>query len=264
MYIASDEKQNKIYIEDATSSNSYFCPICNKPLIIRAQNSKLKRPHFAHKKDSQCSDLWKYDMSEWHFSWQEKFPIECREVVMENNGEKHRADIFLPDCNTVIEFQHSPISKEDFDKRNQFYSSCSHNLVWIFEATDKIKTPNGISFDPCSLPFKAIDMHERTYNWKRTQKQFGEISLFPPSWITIYLETKTENESEPILLSLKKVSPHNFTFYYTSSFVKKSNFLKQYGVITSNDIKSIIDIINDTNNYIRELSKDRRMSRPYY
>ena len=28
-------------------------------------------------------------MSEWHCSWQEKFPAECREVVLEKDGVKH-------------------------------------------------------------------------------------------------------------------------------------------------------------------------------
>jgi competence CoiA-like predicted nuclease len=64
-----------------------------------------------------------YDMTEWHKNWQKAFPIECNEVYLENNGEVHRADVLIEKRKVVIEFQHSPMSGEEFEKRNAFYKS---------------------------------------------------------------------------------------------------------------------------------------------
>ena len=60
-------------------------------------------------------DDWKYDMSEWHRGWQSRFPENVREIVVEHRGECHRADILMGGY--VIEFQHSPISAGEFERR---------------------------------------------------------------------------------------------------------------------------------------------------
>ena len=139
MFTAIDELGNKVSIMNAEYGKTYYCPICHEKLTVK-KKGKGKAPHFAHKPDSDCTD-WG-DMSEWHLSWQEKFPEECREVVLEKNGERHRADVCIKDMNLVIEFQHSPISNEEFSKRNCFYISCGYQLVWVFDVTGKIKDPN--------------------------------------------------------------------------------------------------------------------------
>lgn len=42
--------------------------------------------------------------------------------------------------NYVIEFQHSPISAEEFDERNKFYTSIGKKVVWIFDVQEKYET----------------------------------------------------------------------------------------------------------------------------
>lgn len=87
-------------------------------------------PHFAHKSLKDCDDF-KHDMSAWHKSWQEQFPLECREVVVRNNGEVHRADVLWN--GVVFEFQHSPISSDEFNRRNRFYVRAGYKVIWIFD-----------------------------------------------------------------------------------------------------------------------------------
>lgn len=48
--------------------------------------------HFSHIA-RECGDTWNYDMSEWHYSMQERFEKEQREVVVKYKGQTHRADI---------------------------------------------------------------------------------------------------------------------------------------------------------------------------
>ena len=94
MFIALDTNRNRISIENAIKGNQYFCPICGEILTIRATESLAVKTHFAHKRGTICYDDWKHDMSEWHLSWQRQFPEQYREVVIEKNGIKHRADMY--------------------------------------------------------------------------------------------------------------------------------------------------------------------------
>ena len=91
--------------------------------------------HFAHQ--LKCDDTWKYDMSAWHSEWQRQFPKRNQEVVIEFDGEKHRADVMA--CGYVIEFQHSPITADEFNKRNHFYLNYGKKVIWIFDFSDEFK-----------------------------------------------------------------------------------------------------------------------------
>ncbi len=180
MFIACDENQNRIFIEKAVDQKQYFCPICGEPVSIRAKNSLAIRRHFAHHPGTECIDDWTHDMSEWHLSWQEKFPEECREVVVKKDGVKHRADVLVN--NTVIEFQHSPITSEEIAKRNAFYLSCGYQVVWVFDAEDKICNPRGGSIDP-------MKCREDDLCWKKAKEQF--VQPFPRG-VNVFLDYSTE------------------------------------------------------------------------
>ena len=131
MNIGLDEQKNRTRAEDARKGQEYRCPICDQKLELR--KGSTRRHHFAHWKNSSCSDDWSSDMSEWHLAWQEQFPIDYREVVVENEGQKHRADVLIEEHKLVIEFQHSPLSPEEFQKRNDFYTKCGYHVVWLFD-----------------------------------------------------------------------------------------------------------------------------------
>lgn len=62
MFTAINKKKQKVAIENSTSNDEYFCPLCNSKLI-RKQGS-INAHHFAHKKETGC-DPWYKDMSEW-------------------------------------------------------------------------------------------------------------------------------------------------------------------------------------------------------
>lgn len=257
MFIALDANGERISIDNATKDDNYFCPICGEPLVIRATNSLAVKTHFAHKRGTLCFDDWNHDMSEWHLSWQKQFPEQYREVVIEKNGIKHRADICIN--NTVIEFQHSPITGEEIVKRNDFYISCGYKVVWVFDATNKIKNFIEDSIDP----MKCLD---NDLGWKRPRQQFA-ISI--PPQVTVYLQYKSctssneyPNQEFDIMLLLTKITPRDFTFYKTLPYyILPSNFLKEYGVELNNNVLSITDIINYTQQVKRkqELKRNRKL-----
>ena len=149
---------------DAYSSEKgekYFCPICGQE--VRLKQGKINDWHFAH--ITSCSDTWEYQdiNNEWHIRMQAMFKPEYREVVVEHNGEKHRADI-LKD-GVVIEFQHSPISVKDFCSRNNFYSAAGYKVCWIFDLRDVFRDN------------RVENLGKNKYRWKYPMKvlRFGPI-----------------------------------------------------------------------------------------
>ena len=135
MYIALNQKKERVHISNTKKEEIYYCPICNEEVITR--KGSINSHHFAHKNNSKCllNDGWHYDMSDWHYDWQNQFPIENQEVVFNFNGKMHRADVFIND--TVIEFQHSPITEKEFNDRNKFYNNLGYKVIWIFDALEK-------------------------------------------------------------------------------------------------------------------------------
>ena len=253
MFFAFDENRQKVNVNNATKDHQYFCPICGECLSIRAMDSLAMKAHFAHKRGTMCDD-WDHDMSEWHCTWQEKFPEEYREVVVENNGVKHRADILIN--NTVIEFQHSPITAEELKRRNDFYITCGYNVVWVFDATNQIKNGAGGSIDP-------MQCRDNDLCWKRAKQQFFQEII--SSKVKVFLQYKTcisnsnvPNQEFDIMLLLQRTTPKDFTFYKTFPYyITPDSFLKQCGLPLN--VPSIEDIIKITQSYMQP-SKPQKYS----
>lgn len=138
---AIDSNGRRINILDAIKRNNsdLFCEICGKR--IKLCNGEIKNPYFAHYPNETCYETFNRDLNEkkskWHLQQQNLFAEEYQEVVIERNGEKHRADVFIR--NTVYEFQHSPLKIEEFNKRNEFYLKNDLKVVWCFDYTRENK-----------------------------------------------------------------------------------------------------------------------------
>ena len=142
MFVGLDINDNRVDVCDADKSSDYFCPICHEKLRVR--EGKINVKHFSHISKVNCDDF-SSDMSEWHRKWQEQFPLKNREVIIEHNGEKHRADILA--YGHVLEFQHSPISGEEFNRRNKFYTAAGKKVVWIFDFIEEHKNEKMECYD---------------------------------------------------------------------------------------------------------------------
>lgn len=124
MEYALTADHHRVHALDAEKGQEYYCPVCGNQVIPR--QGEVNSWHFAHV--TSCVDDWKYDMSEWHRNWQNRFPESTREVVIEYKGESHRADILTGGC--VIEFQHSPITSTEFERRNLFYTKAGYKVTY--------------------------------------------------------------------------------------------------------------------------------------
>ena len=103
MIVALDKDFNRIHIEDAAAKQEYYCPYCGERLFQR--KGEVRRHHFAHMPGKVCKDTWEatYDMSDWHYDWQNSFPKANQEVLLSMGEIKHRADVLIG--RTVTEFQ---------------------------------------------------------------------------------------------------------------------------------------------------------------
>ncbi|MBQ0067698.1 MAG: hypothetical protein KBS60_05925, partial [Phascolarctobacterium sp.] len=100
------------------------CPLCKMPVISKCGNKKVW--HWAHCDIGNCDHWWE-NKTDWHEHWQDKFPPEWQEYIIENNNICHRADIYT-DSGIVVEFQHSKLSEEEIEKREKFYIKNSNDM----------------------------------------------------------------------------------------------------------------------------------------
>lgn len=170
MFVAIDADGNRVYADLHTKEKPCFCPVCNEALILR--KGGIKKPHFAHRPDTDCyfgrNQNYK---SEWHIRMQEYFTREACEVrfVDEETKEIHIADVYLAESNTVLEFQHSPISENEFISRTAFHLKNKRRIVWLFDESSQSKNSDFGRFrydEDLSL------LGSPYYQWMRNPRQF--------------------------------------------------------------------------------------------
>lgn len=188
MIIAYDKNKVRIHVDDASRKEKYYCPTCGGELCIKRGNIKIH--HFSHLSTSTC-DGWHYDMSEWHSSWQNQFPIDNQEVVFRKGEEKHRADVFIK--NTVIEFQHSHIKYDEFKERNIFYNSLGYKVIWIFDATTAFLNGDIKEYYDCNYSWNNSLINLRGYDSKMVDVYLQEFNNI---WCSIpdYKELSLTND----------------------------------------------------------------------
>jgi len=175
MLVALDKDNNRIYADANIKYTECFCPVCGEQLTHK--KGKIKAPHFAHKTETNCK--WGKDKdskSEWHIRMQNYFPRENQEVRFkdENTGEIHIADVFIPETNIVIEFQHSPISSEEFYSRSVFHINNGRRIAWIFDESKENCKENELGkFKPDDISFSNCDKFlysDKKYKWSHIHR----------------------------------------------------------------------------------------------
>lgn len=158
MLFALDKDNKKVHIDNTIRSEDYFCPCCGSKMVLRMGDIRIH--HFAHPSDSICRDTWHYDMTEWHYEWQNRFPKEYQEIVKTKDGQKHRADVLIESEKVVFEFQHSPLSPDEFEDRNSFYNSLGYKVIWIFDVEEQYQNE------------QIENYRSDLWSWKRPKRTF--------------------------------------------------------------------------------------------
>ena len=108
------------------------CRCCSSQLQAVLQTDKIK--HFRHASTDDCVSSTDDNLLLWHILWQSTVNVENREYTMKENNKRHRADIYIPENNYVIEIQHSHIDPDKIKEREIFYK----NIIWIIDGTSEI------------------------------------------------------------------------------------------------------------------------------
>jgi competence CoiA-like predicted nuclease len=211
MFWAMDDQGRRIHADEFISKQEYYCPICREPVTLRI--GEKNHAHFAHKRGTYCKDSWEYDMSEWHLAWQRRFPENTQEVVVTNRDEKHRADVLVNQ--TIIEFQHSSITTEDFNTRNIFYNRVGYNVVWVFDLIDEYQE------DRISI----IDPPNQRYRWSIPKSIFRSNRL--PTNVTIYFQFR-DSDNDYSLYQVSEAEEDGFTHFITSERYSIKGFVAKY------------------------------------
>lgn len=220
MFIAFDKNNNPCSIDDAVPGWDYFCPVCKCKLSAR--RGEVYQHCFSHMPGEACSDSWDkdYDMSEWHREWQSRFPICNQEVVVQFGDIRHRADVLTG--KTVIEFQHSPLSKDSFNKRNAFYHDLGYKVVWLFDLTDE--------FNNYKITFEE-KVDSINFSWSHPRNTFNNYDL-SNSNIDLFLQIT--NSDETCITKVINPSYNNFSSFFGSKWHSKQDFLAYFQINNGN------------------------------
>ena len=214
MLTAIDLTGVKTFIENADPNCAYYCPVCQQKLMQR--RGEIRRTHFAHPNTrngahAPCSDNWFHEKTEWHIRWQRLFPIENIEVVVEADGKKHIADVLIN--GTVIEFQHSSISLDEFNERNAFYSSQGYNIIWVYDQIE-------------SFSDGRIHKNNGAYWWTYVKKPFREMD-YDKITATVLFQLKEDDSVSQVLEVVTTAAPSFWRFTTdTKNTLTKERFVQ--------------------------------------
>ncbi len=211
MYIALDKEQKRISIKDAVQGDAFFCPVCLEKMFVKAGTERAR--HFSHFPNCECNDSWngQYDMSDWHYEWQNQFPAENQEVVVQCDDIRHRADVLTD--RTVVEFQHSPLSSGKFNDRNVFYhGNIGYKVVWLYDMRDDFQ--QGF----------VQKMSEKEFSWNKPRSTFRNYTL-RSGQIDLFFQIEEEGTC---ILHVSKLSKDGFCIKQRFS---KEEFLAYVGLL---------------------------------
>jgi hypothetical protein len=256
MFIANDIFHNRIDARNAERESKYFCPICGNE--VRLKKGEIYAPHFAHI-NGTCSDTWNYDMSWWHRTFQDYFPLECQEIIVKCGRRKHRADVLIDDI--VIEIQHSPISISEFNERNNFFKEAGYRLAWIFDLSEQYASEN--------IYYQENRGQDYLMHWKHPKKIFSDIPYLNDNNKRFVLWfAYNASEDNPDVYQLDKIiwSPINeygeriFNKFIVSQYMKVmySGFAPQQLFNTKEDnFKQILRKANEKYSFNVKISGDK-------
>jgi hypothetical protein len=209
MEFALSESNERIV---ATPHAKGFCALCKGPMIPKCGHIKID--HWAHKSVKDCDPWWEPE-SEWHRQWKNIVHEDLREVVIEKEGEKHRADIQLP-SGIIIEFQKSPLPIGERLRREKFYEK----MLWVIHfPKEKIEWERS---DPTNIT------SSKNFNeYYLTIKYFNKWINYPPNLSPIFLDFD-DGEMFWIMEFYKRNFSDLRTTGLIGKFINKKEFVNLY------------------------------------
>lgn len=214
MIVAIDKDFNRIHIEDAVAKQECYCPYCGEHLFQK--KGEIRRHHFSHMPNTVCKDTWagSYDMSDWHYDWQNSVPKENQEVLLALGEIKHRADVLIG--RTVTEFQRSNMSSRAFSDRNNFYFNLGYKVIWVFDFQEQYAAGR-----------LRCDADQKTFHWTKPRNTFNLYEILTGQ-VELFFQLNDENGGT--LVKVANVSPSGFEEFTVLGWYTKVQFLEYLGI----------------------------------
>lgn len=192
--------------KEAEPKETGTCICCGSD--VRAYCGTQKVHHWKHINLEKC-DTWYEGETEWHRKWKNYFDDSFQEYVMFDiaTGEKHIADIYIPNKGLTIEFQHSPISLEEITAREQFYKK----MIWVVD----------------------VQQYEKNIGLHSTLSEFGELIEYP--WAVNQDRMYRELKKDGKITEAENLRSDNTEWHYLQEFEKKyryGKFKEDYRLMT--------------------------------
>ena len=187
MRFSLDQFGHRVYIDEANRNETYYCPECAEKMVQR--HGEIMTHCFAHYPNTQCTDTWHYDESDWHIKFQSLFPLDNQEVVLEHDGTKHRADICYPERKLVIEIQGERIRQTEFKARNEYFRKLGHHIIWIFDESRVFEN------ESINYGYRRMAC---TRNWEHPSKTFDEFDAYQTNDVEVwFMRSNLDDDDRP-------------------------------------------------------------------
>lgn len=264
MYIANDENCNQIFAQEAKKQQSYFCPVCDTPVVLKAGNIKV--PHFSHQHIMQCSRYLYKRESMLHLKLKHDLYLELNkyyDTAMEFYLESiEQIPDLLINKYWALEIQLSRISPELILSRTEGYYKLGMKVMWLLDERElkqegqflhlnhfqmSTMTNDAVyTIDSKTLEINAWHIgHTAGLNYFLYKKEKIEISeVIKPMWSPCWEDTfkLTKNMMKRIIRrekSQKSVQNKTLTYMYQLGLTQES--LPEFLYITSLHEKYIIN-----------------------
>lgn len=225
MRIAIDKDNNRTYIDATKIGEQYYCPRCHSKVMQK--KGQIIAHHFAHFPHTTCNDNYHYEeMSLWHSSWQDQYSLDEQEVIMRKEHITHIADVYIKEHKTVIEFQHSSLAYEEFIDRNEFYTSLSNRLVWVFDMREVYREKRIVN----------IKNSETKFYYPNPNKVFQNLNIKDNNLHIFFQIEGTDNTENVTLIKLTWISNKGIIYFCGDIYSKEQfdNFILEKYTITIN------------------------------
>ena len=167
-------KQTSSEMAEAKPGEAAVCYGCGESVFAKC--GPILGWHWCHRSGSECVHAKTEPETKWHSDWKCEVPPAFREVTVRKNGRTKRADIKAK-TSTVIELQHSEISRGELADREDFYG---RNMFWIFDSDGRKRYINH-----SSLGNTMAWNGERQYEISMPERVIGVGAASRPSLVDL-------------------------------------------------------------------------------
>ena len=221
-----DEYFNKPLLQAAVKLKGFKIACSNDHPLTAVHKSNRSRAYFRH---TYTEDIYEKE-GIWHKNWKSNF--KQKEIPFNKKGTQkkdRRADVHLAKYKKVIEFQHSPISREEVNERKFDYMCHDHKIIWIIDGNNFIKHTKLEHSNRIYLEFERLWKFESFIEYNIVYIDINEeiYRIFPQKIKSCMIDVQLPVKKKDFIKALKKNEHDNL--WSTDETYQSQLYIKQQG-----------------------------------